>query len=82
MTDQSELDQLATAELQRLQRQHRGLQLDLRGLLEEKAKRLKKQNHIINVLQVEHQKLKEEIKTLEGGTHARKNTNVDIHLMD
>ncbi|XP_039489782.1 coiled-coil domain-containing protein 63 [Drosophila santomea] len=80
MADQSELDQLATAELQRLQRQHRGLQLDLRGLLEEKAKRLKKQNHMINVLQVEHQKLKEEIKTLEGGTHARKNTNRERHL--
>ncbi|KAH8314548.1 outer dynein arm-docking complex subunit 1 [Drosophila kikkawai] len=80
MADQNELDQLATAELLRLQRQHRGLQLDLRGLLEEKAKRLKKQNHMINVLQVEHQKLKEEIKTLEGGTHARKNTNKERHL--
>ncbi|KAH8353883.1 outer dynein arm-docking complex subunit 1 [Drosophila takahashii] len=80
MADQSELDQLATAELLRLQRQHRGLQLDLRGLLEEKAKRLKKQNHMINVLQVEHQKLKEEIKTLEGGTHARKNTYREKHL--
>ncbi|EDW96991.1 coiled-coil domain-containing protein 63 [Drosophila yakuba] len=80
MADQSELDQLATAELQRLQRQHRGLQLDLRGLLEEKAKRLKKQNHMIDVLQVEHQKLKEEIKTLEGGTHALKNTNRERHL--
>lgn len=73
MTDQ--LDQLATAELQRLQRQHRALQLDLRGLLEEKTKRLKKQNHMINVLQVEYDKLKDEMKTLEGGTHARKNTN-------
>ncbi|EDW25145.1 GL24529 [Drosophila persimilis] len=80
MADQSELDQLATAELLRLQRQHRSLQLDLRGLLEEKAKRLKKQNNMINVLQVEHQKLKEEIKTLEGGTHARKNTNKERHL--
>ncbi|EDW70556.1 coiled-coil domain-containing protein 63 [Drosophila virilis] len=73
MTDQ--LDQLATAELQRLQRQHRALQLDLRGLLEEKTKRLKKQNHMINVLQLEYDKLKDEMKTLEGGTHARKNTN-------
>ncbi|EDW83897.1 uncharacterized protein Dwil_GK13857 [Drosophila willistoni] len=80
MADQSELDQLATAELLRLQRQHRSLQLDLRGLLEEKAKRLKKQNHMINVLQVEHQTLKEEIKTLEGGTHARKNSNKEKHL--
>ncbi|XP_022217927.1 coiled-coil domain-containing protein 63 [Drosophila obscura] len=80
MADHSELDQLATAELLRLQRQHRSLQLDLRGLLEEKAKRLKKQNHMINVLQAEHQKLKEEIKTLEGGTHARRNTNKERHL--
>ncbi|XP_034661237.1 coiled-coil domain-containing protein 63 [Drosophila subobscura] len=80
MADQSELDQLATAELLRLQRQHRSLQLDLRGLLEEKAKRLKKQNHMINVLQAEHQKLKEEIKTLEGGTHARRNSNKERHL--
>lgn len=78
MTDQ--LDQLATAELQRLQRQHRSLQLDLRGLLEEKAKRLKKQNSMINVLQIEHEKLKDEIKTLEGGTHARKNTNKEKQL--
>lgn len=78
MTDQ--LDQLAAAELQRLQRQHRSLQLDLRGLLEEKTKRLKKQNHMINVLQQENEKLKEEIKTLEGGTHARRNTNKEKQL--
>lgn len=78
MSDQ--LDQLATAELQRLQRQHRSLQLDLRGLLDEKAKRLKKQNNMINVLQMEHEKLKDEIKTLEGGTHARKTTNKEKQL--
>lgn len=78
MSDQ--LDQLATAELQRLQRQHRSLQLDLRGLLDEKAKRLKKQNNMINVLQLEHEKLKDEIKTLEGGTHARKTTNKEKQL--
>ncbi|ALC44667.1 CG14905 [Drosophila busckii] len=78
MSDQ--LDQLATAELQRLQRQHRSLQQELRGLLEEKKKRLKKQNHLINVLQLEFEKLKDEIRTLEGGTHARKNTNKEKQL--
>ncbi|XP_067613816.1 coiled-coil domain-containing protein 63 [Eurosta solidaginis] len=80
MADQSELDQLAAAELERLQRQHRSLQLELRSLLEEKAKELKKQNHLITVLQQAHQKLKDEMNTLEGGTHARKNTNREKRL--
>ncbi|XP_017474415.1 PREDICTED: coiled-coil domain-containing protein 63 [Rhagoletis zephyria] len=80
MTDQNELDQLASAELERLQRQHRSLQLELRSLLEEKARQLKKQNHMITVLQQEHQKLKDEIAILEGGTHARKNTNKEKRL--
>lgn len=37
---------------------------------------MKKQNHIISVLQQEHKKLINEIITLEGGTHAKKNVNV------
>ena len=60
--------------------QHRSLQLELRTLLDEKAKKLKRQNQMINVLQEDHQTLKTEIETLMGGTHARKNVNVSRKL--
>ncbi|XP_030375677.1 coiled-coil domain-containing protein 63 [Scaptodrosophila lebanonensis] len=80
MADQNELDQLATAELLRLQRQHRCLKLDLQGLLEEKSKRLKKQTQTINSLQLDCEKLRNEVKSLEGGTHARRNYSREKHL--
>ncbi|XP_075162557.1 coiled-coil domain containing protein 114 [Haematobia irritans] len=80
MSNQAELDQLANAELERLQRQLRTLQLELRGLLDYKTKQLKKQNHMISGLQKEHQLLTTEIITLEGGTHAKKSVVKEKNL--
>lgn len=56
----------------------RTLLLELKSLLEYKTKQLKKQNHIIHVLQQEHKSLANEITILEGGTHAKKNVNVSV----
>ncbi|XP_065360044.1 coiled-coil domain-containing protein 63 [Calliphora vicina] len=81
MNGLAELEESANAELQRLQRQLRTLQLELRSLLDYKTKQLKKQNHIISVLQQEHKQLTNEINTLEGGTHAKKNVNKEKKLM-
>ncbi|XP_061389644.1 coiled-coil domain-containing protein 63 [Musca vetustissima] len=80
MTNQAELDQLANAELERLQRQLRSLQLELRGLLDYKTKQLKKQNHLISGLQKEHQQLTTEIITLEGGSHAKRSVGKEKKL--
>ncbi|XP_023294596.2 coiled-coil domain-containing protein 63 [Lucilia cuprina] len=81
MNGQTELEESANAELQRLQRQLRTLQLELRSLLDYKTKQLKKQNHIISVLQQEHKQLTNEITTLEGGTHAKKNVSKEKKLI-
>ncbi|XP_073839233.1 coiled-coil domain containing protein 114 isoform X1 [Musca autumnalis] len=80
MTNQAELDQLANAELERLQRQLRSLQLELRSLLDYKTKQLKKQNHLISGLQKEHQQLTTEIITLEGGSHAKRSVGKEKKL--
>ncbi|XP_037940474.1 coiled-coil domain-containing protein 63 [Teleopsis dalmanni] len=80
MSDQAELEQLAEAELQRLQRQLRSLQLSMRHFLECKEKLLKKQNHRISLLQQEHNEIKNEINTMESGTHARRNVYKEKEL--
>ncbi|TMW39987.1 hypothetical protein DOY81_014934, partial [Sarcophaga bullata] len=80
MNGQTELEESANAELQRLQRQLRTLLLELKSLLEYKTKQLKKQNHIIHVLQQEHKSLTNEITILEEGTHAKKNVNKEKRL--
>lgn len=56
--------------------QLRTLQLELRSHSDHKAKELRKQNHIISVLQQEHKQLIDDIHILEGGTHAKRNVNV------
>uniref|UniRef100_A0A1B0FA20 ODAD1 central coiled coil region domain-containing protein n=1 Tax=Glossina morsitans morsitans TaxID=37546 RepID=A0A1B0FA20_GLOMM len=82
MNNHTDLDQLADAELQRLHRQLRSLQLELRSLLDNKTKQLKKQNQIITVLQLEHQALKCEINTLERGVHAKRNSLKGNYLIN
>uniref|UniRef100_A0A1A9WCT6 ODAD1 central coiled coil region domain-containing protein n=1 Tax=Glossina brevipalpis TaxID=37001 RepID=A0A1A9WCT6_9MUSC len=82
MNNHTDLDQLADAELQRLQRQLRSLQLELRNLLENKTKQLKKQNQIITVLYREHQALRCEINTLERGAHAKRDLMKEHYLIN
>ncbi|KAI9587247.1 hypothetical protein GQX74_003094 [Glossina fuscipes] len=82
MNNHADVDQLADAELQRLHRQLRSLQLELRSLLDNKTKQLKKQNQIITVLQLEHQTLKCEINTLERGVHAKRNSLKKNYLIN
>lgn len=76
MSDQAEIEQLAEAEYEKLQKHLRSIQLNLKSLNEEKNIQLKKQQKTISVLQGEHEKLKEDIRILEEGTHARKKNDV------
>lgn len=76
MSDQAEIEQLAEAEYEKLQKHLRSIQLNLKSLNEEKNIHLKKQQKTISVLQNEHDKLREDIRILEEGTHARKKVDV------
>lgn len=82
MSDQAEIEQLAEAEYEKLQKQLRSIQLSLKSLNEEKNVELKKQQKTISVLQNEHEKLKEDIRVLEEGTHAKKKVDVSNFFME
>lgn len=59
--------------------QSRTLQLNLLNLNDLKTKGLKKQNHMIAILQQEYNCLSEKVYNLKYGPHAKQNINVCLY---
>lgn len=76
-TDQLELEQLAEAELDRLQKQLRKLEKDRVQFLGEKRIALMKKERILSALRRERAQLQERILLEHEGSHARKEIQVD-----
>lgn len=76
-TDQLELEQLAEAELDRLQKQLRKLEKDRVQFLGEKRIALMKKERIVSALRRERAQLQERILLEHEGSHARKEIQVD-----
>lgn len=75
-TDQLELEQLAEAELDRLQKQLRKLEKDRVQFLGDKRVALMKKERILNGLKQERAQLEERIVLEHEGSHARREMQV------